>query len=314
MKCPLCGASTDEILTNRLRRGAGTVFHCRSCDHGFLTPDRKVDAKAYYSENYRGEYSHKATGEATNAREIFETYRKYQGGRLSLISPHLSKRSKVLEIGASSGQFLANIKDRVAQADAIELDKACCEFMKTELGLRADSEFLRESKFADERYDVVCAFQVMEHVESPVSFLRDLRRSMKKGGVAFVEVPNLRDPLLSVWNVKSYRSFYYHSAHLQYFTENSLRKTAVDAGFLPGKIDVQFTQDYNLLNHLNWIMNDAPQATCDVGLSEVRVQGSDEKIAGWLTERLKELNREYIARLVEAKATSNLMMVLANGS
>ena len=310
--CPICVVPTDNVIASRLRRGKGTVFYCEACDHGFLMPEQEIDMKAYYAETYRNEYSHHATGAATNAREIFDVCYKYQDERISMVSSYLSKESRVLEVGASAGQFLANIQERVALVNAIELDKSCCDFMQTELGINADSEFMGESKFANEKYDIVCSFQVMEHVVSPVNFLRDLRLFLKGGGVAFIEVPNLRDPLLSVWNVKSYQTFYYHAAHLHYFTETSLKKLAMNVGFLPGQIAIEFTQDYNLMNHLNWIMNDSPQPTCDVGLSAINVQGTDREISAWLTKRLRELNAEYIAKLIDAKATSNIMMILTN--
>jgi 2-polyprenyl-3-methyl-5-hydroxy-6-metoxy-1,4-benzoquinol methylase len=195
---------------------------------------------------------------------------------------------------------------------AIELDKACCSFMQAELGIRADSELLRESAFADETYDVVCSFQVLEHVADPVGFLCELQQSAKKGGTIFVEVPNLYDPLLSVWEVSAYKKFFYHTAHLHYFTEKSLRKTAIDAGFTSDQIEVNFTQDYNILNHLNWIMNDAPQVSCIVGLSEIDIRGASQEISNWLTEQMKSLNEQYIKKLVSAKSTSNLMMVIKN--
>ena len=310
-KCPLCGRSTNVVVTTRLRRGTGIVFYCTICDHGFLALGKVVDAKEYYAKEYRREVSHIASGEATNARELFDVYSRYQDERLRIVSPYLSPSKTLLEVGASAGQFLMHVKNKVARVGAIELDGACCDFMRERLGIEADSEFLRESRFANERYDIVCSFQVLEHIESPISFLRDLKLSMKENGVAFVEVPNLRDPLLTVWDIESYKSFYYHSAHLQYFTENSLRKAAVEAGFESGRITVHFSQDYNLLNHLNWVMNGTPQPTCDIGLSPVHITGHNPEIAGWLDERMTKLNAEYITKLVEAKATSNLMMVLS---
>jgi 2-polyprenyl-3-methyl-5-hydroxy-6-metoxy-1,4-benzoquinol methylase len=313
-KCPLCGVPTGRVLSRQLRRGKGVVFHCANCDHGFLVPERRLDSKTYYSEAYWQEVSHKASSEGTNASELYDVYSKYQHERLEIIGPHLFPATKLLEIGASAGQFLAHVKDRVAKAHAIELDKSCVDFMRKTLGIDADAEFLRESKFASEKYDVLCSFQVMEHVDSPLDFLRDLRASMHERSIAFVEVPNLRDPLLAIWNVPAYETFYYHSAHLHYFTEKSLRKVAVDAGFAPAQVSIQFTQDYNLLNHLNWIMNNAPQPTCDLGLSEINIPARDATMATWLTQRLREVNREYIGRLVQAKATSNLMAVLSNAS
>ena len=310
--CPLCLKETESVLSTRLRRGTGIVFYCQGCRHGFLSENQAPDAKAYYGENYRQEYSHNAEAAATNAREIFNVYKNYQTDRLKAVTPSLSAQTRLLEVGASSGQFLVNVKDLVARANAIELDKDCCRFMTSELGIEADSEFLRESRFSSERYNVICAFQVLEHVADPVAFLRDLAQSTSKGAKVFIEVPNLHDPLLSVWDVEAYRKFFYHSAHLHYFTEDSLKKTAVRAGFSADQIDISFTQDYNLLNHLNWIMNNSPQATCNVGLSEVNLRGINEEMSAWLTGKIKALNGEYIARLVGMKATSNMMMVIRN--
>ena len=310
--CPLCCGVTDIVLSTKLRRGTGIVFYCEACKHGFLDENQAHDAKAYYAEGYRQEYSHNAEAAATNAREIFEIYKSYQKDRLREIGPHLSASTEFLEVGASSGQFCFNIKDKVALVNAIELDKACCAFMTSELGIDADDEFLHESRFADRHYDVICAFQVLEHVPDPVAFLKELRVSAKKGGSIFIEVPNLNDPLLSIWNVEAYQKFFYHSAHLHYFTEDSLRKTARFAGFADEQVNVSFTQDYNLLNHLNWIMNNAPQATCNIGLSEVNLAGDDADMSAWLTSKMKTLNEEYIDRLITKKATANMMMVIKN--
>lgn len=311
-KCPLCRTTTGSVLATELRRGQGIVYYCSACRHGFLVPRKDFNEKEYYSENYRKEYSHNAEATSTNAREIFDIYRQYQGDRLSYIFPYLTVNTTLLEVGASAGQFLSHVKDKVALVNAIELDKACCAFMRKELGIEADSEFLSESTFAHKSYDIVCAFQVMEHVVDPVAFLRDLIKATKKGGSIFIEVPNLHDPLLTVWNIEPYKTFFYHSAHLHYFTNESLKKVALDAGFMPGQIEVKFTQDYNILNHLNWIMNRAPQANCLVGLSSISLNGVNPDISIWLTDQMRRLNDEYISKLVNAKATSNLMMVIKN--
>lgn len=272
-----------------------------------------MDAKEYYGELYRQEYSHNAEAAATHAREIYRVYKSYQQDRLHHISPHLTASSRLLEVGASAGQFLTHVKDKVSEVNAIELDKACCAFLGSELGIEADAEFLENSRFADQTYDVVCAFQVIEHVARPVEFLKTLQRGTRKGGgVIFIEAPNLRDPLLSVWDVPTYRKFFYHSAHLHYFTEASLTKVARDAGYRPDQIEISFTQDYNLLNHLHWIMNNGPQADCHVGLSEINLSGPNQEIAGWLTEEMRAVNRKYIAKLIAAKCTSNMLMKLRN--
>ena len=297
------------MVTARLRRGVGVVHRCEACDHGFLLPGEDRDERAYYAEGYLAEYSHQAEGSSTDARELFEVYERFQGDRLALMADHLVPSARLLEVGASARQFLHHARSRVASVSAIELDVGCCTFMGEELGIPAESDFLADSSFAGGAFDVVCAFQVMEHVPDPVGFLEDLRAATSPGGVVYIEVPNLHDPLLTVWNVPGYHDFYYHGAHLHYFSATSLLKVAADAGFAPDDLELHFLQDYNLLNHLHWATLGAPQPTCEVGLNPVSVPGADEAMATWLTGEMTRLDAEYRARLVDSGRTSNIMLV-----
>jgi len=310
--CPLCSSDTNQIIAKQLRRGNGLVAYCNSCDHGFLVHKDQINAKEYYGELYRQEYSHHAESTATNAREIYEVYKNYQQERLFHIGPLLNTKTNLLEVGASAGQFLVHVKDKVEKVHAIELDKACCEFLEKELDIEVASEFLENSKFAHLSYDIVCAFQVLEHVENPVAFIKNLKNTSKPGGYIYLEVPNLYDPLLSVWDVEAYRNFYYHSAHLNYFSEASLTKVALEAGFKGNQIEIYFSQDYNLLNHLHWIMNNSPQPDCLIGLNGINLSGINQEISGWLSQELKLLNLKYIEKLTASKCTSNLLMRIHN--
>jgi SAM-dependent methyltransferase len=311
--CPLCHERTEDVITNRLRHGPGHVYQCGRCDHGFLLPDTARDLNTYYTEQYRQEYSHRAEGSTTNAAEIFDTYSKFQADRLKIVKNHLHAGTRFLEIGASAGQFLVHVANSVAVANAVELDPACCSFIESRLGIQTDAKSLSESKFAGESYDVVCSFHVMEHVVSPIDFLRDIHAVLVPGGKAFVEVPNRRDALLSIWDVGAYRDFYYRDVHLHYFSAVSGRFTAEAAGFTANECSVEYLQDYNLLNHLNWITNNAPQATCEPGMSPIGLDGTDPVMGQWLSARLVELDHEYRERLVSAGVTSNLMLVLSRG-
>ncbi len=310
--CPLCGLESDDVLAQELRRGEGKVLYCIDCDYGFLATNSIADTKAYYDNEYRKEYSHTAEAAATSPSEMFEIYSGFQGNRLPFIKPLLKANSKVLEVGASAGQFLTHILHDVETVHAIELDRECCSFLKDEIGIEADSEFLENSRFANEKYDVVCAFQVMEHVEDPVNFLKSLKKVTRPRGEVFIEVPNLRDALLSVWDVQSHRKFFYHSAHLHYFTEKTLSKIAQKAGFDVANVEINYTQDYNLLNHLHWVMNDGPQENCLLGMSEVSLNGKDNDISEWLSAEMHALNKRYVERLVASKQTSNMIMRLKN--
>lgn len=310
--CPICDVSTNKLLTRKLRRGEGTVHYCMHCEHGFLSENIIADAKRYYDTEYRSEYSHNAETASTNAQEILEIYGRFQDQRLNIIAPELRKNHRLLEIGAASGVFIKHIQNKVDCIHAIELDTECCKFLNQEFEIECDSNYLEESKFFNQKYDIICSFQVLEHVEEPIAFLRNIKKVMSNGAKVYIEVPNLRDPLLSIWNIPLYKSFYYHTAHLHYFTEASLLKVAERAGFSKTNAKVTFTQDYNLLNHLHWMMNDEPQHDCMVGLSPINLDGYEHNISEWLTSEMKTLNTKYIEKLTDLKCTSNILLCLTN--
>ena len=177
-------------------------------------------------------------------------------------------------------------------------------------GIEADSNYLLNSRFYQEKFDVVCAFQTLEHTDNPLAFLKEVKHVMKPGGVAFIEVPNRYEPLLSVWDIPEYVRFYYHAQHLFYFTSRSLQAYAKKAGF--EKMQIKFTQDYNLLSHIHWLMNKTPQPTCHIGLGPVAFKGKDSGMASWLSHKLAALNEEYVSMLVDSGQTSNLTLILTN--
>jgi len=310
--CPICGAQNTALITSELRRGEGSVYHCNECGHGFL--ENKIqDLKGFYKNDYRDSYSHNAEEAKTNAQELFDVYFSYQASRLKVIEPFLSENTSILEVGASSGQFLKHIDSKVGVVNAIELDEGCYDFLINEQKIAADCNYLEESKFSENLYDVVCAFQVMEHVESPRAFLQSLKKVCNKGGKIFVEVPNLNDPLISLWDIDEYKKFFYHDAHLHYFNESSLLKVLSEIGFGESSLKFHYTQDYNLLNHLNWIMNHAPQKDCFWGLNRITLPGNGKGgLDQWLSSELELLNEKYCSKLAEHKLTSNILIEINN--
>jgi len=305
--CPFCKNLSKTIMTEKLRIGKGRVLFCKKCEVGFLEKFVTNEAE-YYNNAYRKKYSHRSESCETNPSEIFNIYKTFQKDRLSVLKQYVAGKDSLLELGASAGQFLVHVKDMFSIVNAIELDSSCVNYIQEMFEIDADNKTLEHSKFKNLTYDICCSFQVMEHTSDPKHFLQTIFNALNHKGIGLIEVPNLYDPLISVWNIREYSEFYYHEAHNFYFTENFLRRLSHETGFKV--LQIYFLQDYNILNHLNWIMNKQPQKTCEIGLNLPEVKSTETEIGTWLSQKLQQLNSEYIKILSEHKKTSNIMMVL----
>jgi SAM-dependent methyltransferase len=118
-------------------------------------------------------------------------------GRRRLLCRLLSRldlppRARVLDVGCGTGANgrVLGAGDRVAiGVDASAMALALGERLDHAARLRADGALL---PFADGSFDLVCALDVLEHLDDDAAAVRELRRVLRPGGVLLVFVPALR--------------------------------------------------------------------------------------------------------------------------
>lgn len=314
MKCPICGKESSEILAKHLRRGKGIVYYCADCNHGMLQSSFD-NAENYYNEEYRKKFKDAISEEGEeNPEELFEMRKDYQNDRVNIISDYYDFQKTFLEIGCSAGMFINQICGQFKKVEAIELSKKCADYVRKRWHIEVYTKTLHElicSSAINRGYDYIGFFQVLEHIENPVEFMQDVWKITNENGSVFIEIPNLDDPLRALWNVPSYERFYYHEAHLSYFSEQSIRRLLEKTGWHIEKI--YYLQDYNLLNHIYWYFNNAPQPTCEFGLNPPYIQFQEDKrtreAGNDINKLLVEMNEKYFQILSKYKLTSNMFIV-----
>ncbi len=93
-------------------------------------------------------------------------------------------------------------------------------------------------------FDYIVMDQVIEHIQNPVEFLKDVRRVLRPGGKLVMSTPNF-----SSWSCKvlKTKSFLWHVPyHLQFFDENSMVKCLKRAGYS------SFSANY--ITNTEWIL------------------------------------------------------------
>jgi len=307
MKCYLCGTENLSQLTAELRSGPGVVLHCKDCDIGMLQTVHS-NLQKYYDEQY-----HKSHGprldRSSNYEEIFDSYVNYQTQRVELLKPWLKPGARLLDVGCETGHFLYNVRNFVKKVVGVDYDSGAAAFAAKICQCETFWGKLDQAGLAPASFDVVCALQTMEHVEDPIAFAAMLGKYLKPDGIVYIEVPSLSDPLRVVYDIPAFRSFYFHEAHLYYFSARSLMTVMNKAGFTG---NTYFVQDYNFMNHLHWIFKGKPQPSCHDGLGNPRLpMASDcaQELRRDLEDWVKAVGKQYQTILEKHGATANISFI-----
>lgn len=136
---------------------------------------------------------------------------------------NMPKNSKILEIGCHDGFMLNEFKQQGHTCVGVE-PSPYGKYAVEKYGLDVKNEFFTEGMFEDETFDVIILRHVVEHVPDPVAFVQSATKVLKKGGIAYIEVPN------SQWSLENFYFPEFHVDHISYFTMNSLTRLLKLAG------------------------------------------------------------------------------------
>ena len=102
---------------------------------------------------------------------------------------------KILNVGAATGAT-SEMLSRYGEVTSLEYDKFCCEFLKVKTGIEAINASLTELPFKNNTYDLICAFDVIEHIEDHEKALDEIYRVLRPHGKYFLTVPAFQ----SLWS------------------------------------------------------------------------------------------------------------------
>jgi 2-polyprenyl-3-methyl-5-hydroxy-6-metoxy-1,4-benzoquinol methylase len=149
------------------------MFECEATGYQFLRPAEVAGDERFYQ---------------TLASHWPEYYRdsrwEYQHAALQCMS-----HARVLEVGCGRGYFLRKIQDRVTSVEGIELntEAAASKVTRAKIHTRPLAELLATHRSS---LDVVCSFQVIEHVVEPQRFIAECAELLKPDGVLMLSAPN----------------------------------------------------------------------------------------------------------------------------
>lgn len=289
MKCVLCCNNTFVTITSKLRNNISRkVVRCKKCSLVSLKTPTKNTVN-YSAKKYRKLHS-PVLNKVLSPKEMFDSQIEFQKNRIDRVNHLLKSKSTVLEIGSSTGHFLFSIKNKVKKVVGIELDPRHAAFARKYCKIEVHEQPIEKIKF-EQKFDVIFMFQVFEHIPNPLEFLSSCKKFLKPNGTMYIEVPNINDVLLSVYNISSFKEFYYREPHVYYYSEKTLGKMLRKAGF-SGR--TKTIQEYTMLNHIHWILTQKPQKSQSEGYNMLRFEDAvSKKYAKKLEKWLLDTNRKY---------------------
>lgn len=253
----------------KLRDGRDAILWVNINDgHGILD-ETFWEKEDFYTEEYRKEFS-ATLNKYTNQKDHLRVYKDVNKRQFKQFKNYLNKNSKFLEVGSSFGGILQHInKLNLDIADSIEPNKEDAEFSRKKYKNCNIMNMLFENYECNKnKYNIIVSFEVLEHVTNLSKFLQKLHSILEYDGIVNFEVPNHNDALLVNYRVPRYQEFYYHKAHVHYFTAESLKKIFKHFNFSG---EVNSFQMYSFFNQVYWIYNNSPQSSASEALSYPKI-------------------------------------------
>ena len=261
-KCPLCFFKqknptkvASKIYGDKTEKRA--FFLCKNCDVRYLFPKlNSKEEKLFYQkefESFMNERDGKSTGWLKAEKHVKQNRATFKR-RLEYIKPYLSASASILEIGCSSGFMLYPFLKKGHDCMGIEPSGVFGDYVKKR-GIKVYDSLKKLIYKKKKKFNLIFHFFVLEHISDPIKFLKDQLLVLKKGGKIIFEIPNVAEPLHSLYKIPAFENFYWSIAHHWYFSEKSLKFLLSKIG-KPYKIILD--QRYDLSNHMIWARDGKP--------------------------------------------------------
>lgn len=263
--CKICGGSQSHIIYNGVIRNGGLgqytrnpvpMYQCNEC--GAIWHDVIVDniEEYYESSEYRD-----AMGEGSGEEAFYRHHDKETFDKFRYTGTDIFRNKIVADIGCGAGAFLDFLKGVTTKIIAIEPSEPFQRILERK-GFCTYAYAKDAIQNWNGQVNVITSFDVIEHIEDPISFVQDAYTLLQNNGTAIIGTPTDAPIMRSLLGECYEKKVLFSVQHLWIFSGESLRLLAQKAGFR--HIEIHYYQRYGIENVLGWCLEKEPKSTVDI--------------------------------------------------
>jgi 2-polyprenyl-3-methyl-5-hydroxy-6-metoxy-1,4-benzoquinol methylase len=240
--CYICGSPKSRSLCEI---PVGTIVRCLECDTVYRA---KVVTGLEHSKLYQNEAMMETPFYLANKMAVdpkVEPMRTFARGLRRL--EEIRVPGRLLDVGCSYGAFMVLAQSAGWKTSGIELSRSVSEFAREERHLDVFTGTVEQAAYPEGYFDAVTLWDVIEHLDDPVSTMAEIHRIMAPGGILVVFTINQESLLtvigqilykLSLNRWKHLMELFYDIHHNFFFSPHTLTNLLKRSGFEVA--DVQF--------------------------------------------------------------------------
>ena len=214
--CPVCSGRSFSALFEQ--KGEPFV-QCNQCHLILINPRPNFASIAKgYNASYTAIYTKKAEKKMLRAKKTIRRLCRFAKGK-----------ERWLDLGCSAGYILQAAVREGFEAYGLDIEPESIRYAREELWLeKAAVGQLSDQKYPDSFFDIITAYDVVEHVPNLNLFISEISRVLKPNGLIEIGTPDIGH-----WRVPSELSRWKEikpSEHLYYFTESTLGELLLKHG------------------------------------------------------------------------------------
>jgi SAM-dependent methyltransferase len=242
-RCALCGGDRFETY-------CPAVVRCRGC--ALVFADAELSDQEF-ADLYGNEYFFGAEyGDYPADRRV---HRRNFGLRMKVLERFLdsSRHRRLFEVGSAYGFFLDLVQHRFESVGGIDISREGVEFARGQLGLDVIQGDFLDRDLGDRSFDVVCMWDVVEHLRAPHLYLEKISARSAPGSLIALTTGDVES--LNARLRKGKWRLIHPPTHLYYFSRKTIAAMLEKYGY--EVIYSRYCGLYRSLNNIVWTVIEA---------------------------------------------------------